>query len=148
MCVSEAAAWAGGYCKLHKSGTLCAYFSPVEATRIIPISANRPVQGQQPTNVIRMEPDPGLIKIDTLQGRESVSGGDAESSQRFASEVKYVTYYAQKLAETLGMHQLQMGIVEDREGQTAFHSSANGWHGVVSSNRRSLKQVKESLSRS
>ncbi|TDU73381.1 hypothetical protein EI77_01851 [Prosthecobacter fusiformis] len=120
----------------------------VEATRIIPITSNRPVQGQQPANVIRMEPDPGLIKIDTLQGRESVSGGDAESSQRFASEVKYVSYYAQKLAETLGMHQLQMGIVEDREGQTAFHLSSSGWHGVVSSNRRSLKQLKESLARS
>ncbi|MEN3941164.1 hypothetical protein WJU23_07715 [Prosthecobacter sp. SYSU 5D2] len=95
-----------------------------------------------------MEPDPGLIKMDTLQGRESLSGGDAESSQRFASEVKYITFYAHKLAETLGMHQLQLGIVEDREGQTAFHSSANGWHGVVSSNRRSLKQIKESLARS
>ena len=94
-----------------------------------------------------MEPDPGLIKMDTSQGRDSVSGGDAESSQRFASEVKYVTYFAQKLAETLGMHQLQLGIVEDREGQTAFHSSSSGWHGVVSSNRRSLKQIKESLSR-
>lgn len=119
----------------------------MEATRIIPISASRPVHGQQPANVIRMEPDPGLIKMDTQQGRESLSGGDAESSQRFASEVKYVTYYAQKLADTLGMHQLQLGIIEDREGQTAFQNSANGWHGVVSSNRRSLKQVRESLTR-
>jgi hypothetical protein len=132
----------------YKSGTGRAYSGSVEATRIIPISASRSAQGAQPTNVIRMEPDPGLIKINTQQGRESVSGGDSESSQRFASEVKYVSYYAQKLAETLGMHQLQLGIVEDREGQTAFHSSANGWHGVVSSNRRSLKQVKESLARS
>ncbi|MBB5040504.1 hypothetical protein [Prosthecobacter dejongeii] len=119
----------------------------MEATRIIPITASRPVQGQQPANVIRMEPDPGLIKMDTQQGRESLSGGDAESSQRFASEVKYVTYYAQKLADTLGMHQLQLGIIEDREGQTAFQNSTNGWHGVVSSNRRSLKQVRESLTR-
>ncbi len=94
-----------------------------------------------------MEPDPGLIKLDLAQGRESVSGGDSESAQRFASEVKYVTYYAQKLADTLGMHQLQLGIIEDREGQTAFHSSSNGWHGVVSSNRRSLKQIRESLAR-
>ncbi|MES2737589.1 MAG: hypothetical protein V4672_14800 [Verrucomicrobiota bacterium] len=120
----------------------------MEATRIIPISANRPQQGQQPTNVIRMEPDPGFIKMDTQQGRESLTGGDAESAQRFASEVKYVTYFAQKLADTLGMRQLQLGIVEDREGQTAFHHSASGWHGVVSSNRRSLKQVRDSLARS
>lgn len=94
-----------------------------------------------------MEADPGWIKLETVDGRESVSGGDGESSQRFSSEVKYVTYYAQKLAETLGMHQLQLGIVEDREGQTAFHASAAGWHGVVSGNRRSLKQLKESLAR-
>ncbi|SKB03579.1 hypothetical protein SAMN02745166_03848 [Prosthecobacter debontii] len=106
------------------------------------------MQGQQPTNVIRMEPDPGLIKIETVQGREVVSGGDAESTQRFSSEVKYVTYYSQRLADILGMHQLQLGIVEDREGQTAFQASAAGWHGAVSSNRRSLKQVKDSLARS
>lgn len=85
--------------------------------------------------------------MDTHQGRESLSGGDAESSQRFASEVKYVTYFARRLADTLGMHHLQLGVVEDREGQTAFHSSSTGWHGVVSGNRRSLKQVRESLAR-
>ncbi len=94
-----------------------------------------------------MEPDPGLIKMDMAQGRESLTGGDAESAQRFGSEVKYVTFFAQKLGEILGMHQLQLGVVEDREGQTAFASSASGWHGVVSSNRRSLKQVRESLAR-
>ena len=131
-----------------KSGTLRATSTDVESTRIIPITTNRPGQGQQqPANVIRMEADPGWIKLETVDGRESITGGDGESSQRFASEVKYVTYYAQKLAETLGMHQLQLGIVEDREGQTAFHASASGWHGVVSGNRRSLKQLRESLAR-
>lgn len=119
----------------------------VEPTRIIPISASRPLQREQPSNVIRMEPDPGLIKMDTLLGRNSLSGGDAESSQRFASEVTYVTFFAQKLADTLGMHQLQLGIVEDREGQTAFHASSSGWHGVVSGSRRAFKQVRESLAR-
>lgn len=94
-----------------------------------------------------MEPDPGLIKMDTLLGRNSLSGGDAESSQRFASEVTYVTFFAQKLADTLGMHQLQLGIVEDREGQTAFQASSSGWHGVVSGSRRAFKQVRESLAR-
>ncbi len=94
-----------------------------------------------------MEPDPGLIKMDMAQGRESLSGGDSESAQRFGSEVKFVTWYAQRLAEILGMHQLQLGIVEDREGQTAFASSSNGWHGVVSGNRRSVRQVCESLAR-
>lgn len=105
------------------------------------------MSGGQPSNIIRMEPDPGLIKMDLSKGRESLSGGDQESAQRFGSEVKYITYFAQRLAESLGMHQLQLGIVEDREGQTAFSSSANGWHGVVSSNRRSLRQVRDSLSR-
>jgi hypothetical protein len=95
-----------------------------------------------------MEPDPGLIKLETASGRDVVSGGDSESAQRFASEVKYVTYFGQRLAETLGMRKLTLGIVEDREGQTAFRSSSTGWHGAVSSNRRGLWQVRESLQRS
>lgn len=121
------------------------YAGVEQPTRIIPLNARS--SGTQPSNIIRMEPDPGLIKMDTAQGRESLSGGDAESAQRFGSEVKYVTYFAHRLTEILGMHQLQLGVVEDREGQTAFASSVNGWHGVVSSNRRSLRQVRESLTR-
>ena len=117
-----------------------------QPTRIIPINPNRP--SQEPSNVIRMEPDPGLIKLETASGRDVISGGDSESSQRFASEVKYVTYFAQRLADTLGMRQLALGIVEDREGQTAFRASSTGWHGAVSSNRRGLWQVRESLQRS
>ncbi len=116
-----------------------------QPTRIIPQSAS--LQGGHAANILRLEPDPGLIKMGVSQGRESITGGDQESAQRFGSEVKYVTYYAQRLAESLGMHQLHMGIIEDREGQTAFSSSANGWHGVVSSNRRSLRHVRESLTR-
>ena len=117
-----------------------------EPTRIIPITPSRPVQ--QPSNIIRMEPDPGLIKLDTSSGKDTLTGGEPEAAQRFSSEVKYVSYYGQRLAETLGMRQLTLGIVEDREGQTAFRSSASGWHGAVSSNRRSLWQVRESLVRS
>jgi hypothetical protein len=95
-----------------------------------------------------MEPDPGMIKMDISQGRESVSGGtDSESAQRFGSEVKYVTYFATKLTEILSMHQLQIGVVEDREGQTTFAHSASGWHGSVSTNRKSLKQLRESLAK-
>lgn len=95
-----------------------------------------------------MDADPGLIKLDTASGKDTLSGGEPDSAQRFASEVKYVSYFGQRLAETLGMRQLQLGIVEDREGQTAFRSSSSGWHGAVSSNRRSLWQVRESLQRS
>ncbi len=118
-------------------------------TRIIPISSNRTATGAQPSNIIRMEPDPGLIKMETVQGRESVSGGDAESAQRFAGEVKYVGYYAEKLAETLGMRRLEVAIVEDREGQTAISAGQQdgNWHGSVSGNQRSIKQVRESLTR-
>lgn len=117
-----------------------------QPTRIIPLSGNRP--GQQPSNIIRMEPDTGMIKLDISQGRDSVSGGtDSESAQRFGSEVKYITYFAQRLADILGMHELQLGVVEDREGQTAFSLAANGWHGAVSSNRKSLKQLRDSLVR-
>lgn len=121
----------------------------MEPTRIIPISSARSSAGTQPSNIVRMEPDPGLIKMESFQGRESVSGGDAESAQRFAGEVKYVGYFADKLAETLGMRSLEMAIVEDREGQTAISAGQQpgNWHGVVSSNRRSIKQVRESLAR-
>lgn len=121
----------------------------MESTRIIPISSARQNAGAQPSNIVRMDPDPGLIKMESAQGRESVSGGDAESSQRFAGEVKYVGYFAAKLAETLGMRRLEMAIVEDREGQTSISAGqqAGNWHGAVSSNRRSIKQVRESLAR-
>ncbi|MCB1279831.1 hypothetical protein [Prosthecobacter sp.] len=96
-----------------------------------------------------MEPDPGLIKMEVTQGRETISGGDAESSQRFAGEVKYVGYFAEKLAETLGMTGLEMAIVEDREGQTSISAGQQrgNWHGVVSGSRRSIKHVRESLAR-
>lgn len=121
----------------------------MEPTRIIPISTARTTTGTQASNIIRMEPDPGLIKMESAQGRASVSGGDAESAQRFAGEVKFVGYYAEKLAETLGMRRLEMAIVEDRDGQTAISAGqqAGNWHGTVSSNRRSIKQVRESLTR-
>jgi len=121
----------------------------MESTRIIPISSARTSSSGQPTNIVRMEPDPGLIKVESSQGREFLSGGDAESSQRFAGEVKYVGYFADKLAETLGMHRLEVAIVEDREGQTAISAGqqAGNWHGVISGNRRSIKQVRESLAR-
>lgn len=92
-------------------------------------------------------PEPGLIKLVQTQGRESVSGGDTESSQRFSSEIQYVTWHGRRLASILGMSSLRLGVVEDREGQTAFHVSQDGWHGVVSSNRRPLKQLRESLAR-
>lgn len=116
-----------------------------QPTRIIPQSAS--LQGGHAANILRLEPDPGLIKMGVFQGRESITGGDQETAQRFGSEVKYVTYFAQRLAESLGMRQLQLGIVEDREGQTAFVSSSSGWHGSVSSNRRSLRQLCDSLVR-
>mgnify|MGYP001500548531 CR=1 FL=1 len=121
----------------------------MEATRIIPMSSPRQNAGAQPSNIVRMAPDPGLIKMESAQGRESVSGGDAESAQRFAGEVKYVGYYAARLAETLGMRRLEVAIVEDREGQTAISAGLHGdsWHGAVSSNRRSIKQAREYLVR-
>ena len=119
----------------------------MESTRIIPFSGTRQAAGAQPSNGGRT--DPNLITMELSEGRESVSGGDAESSQRFAGEVKYVGYYAAKLASTLGMRSLELAIVEDREGQTAISAGRQdgNWHGVVSSNRRSIKQVRESLSR-
>jgi hypothetical protein len=119
----------------------------MEPTRIIPISSSRHA-GMQPANIVPMEPDPGLIKMESHQGRETLSGGDAESAQRFAGEVKYVGYFTDKLAETLGMRRLEVAIVEDRDGQTAISSTQPGkWHGSVSSHRRSIKQVREALAR-
>ena len=128
-------------------GTACAKPPPVESTRIIPIAGGSVSGWEQPSNIIRMEPDAGLIKIVTAQGRETITGGDGESGQRFSSEVKYVSYFAQRLADTLGMRQLEFGIVEDGAGQTAFQSAPGGWQGVVSGSRKSVKHVKESLAR-
>lgn len=121
----------------------------MESTRIIPISSTRQATGSQPAKVARMEPDPGLIKLESAEGREFVSGGDADSAQRFSGEVKYVGYYTAKLAEALGMRHLELAIIEDRDGQTAISAGQqNGnWHGFVSGNRRSIKQVRESLAR-
>ncbi len=121
----------------------------MEPTRIIPLSTPRSNAGPHPSNIVRMEPDPGLIKMESSHGRESLSGGDTESAQRFAGEVKYVGYFAEKLAETLGMRRLETAILEDRDGQTAIRTGeqAGNWHGVISSNRRSIKQVRESLVR-
>lgn len=121
----------------------------MEQTRIIPISRTGTAGDTQPSNIVRMEPDPGLIKMEMLHGRETVSGGDTESAQRFAGEVKYVGYFADKLAETLGMRRLEVAIVEDRDGQTSLSAGQqNGhWHGSVSGNRRSIRQVRETLAR-
>lgn len=120
----------------------------MEPTRIIPISGTRN-SGGKPANIVSMEPDPGLIKMESLQGRETLSGGDAESAQRFAGEVRYVSYFTDKLAETLGMRRLELAIIEDRDGQTSISSSQQpgNWHGAVSSHRRSIKQVRDMLVR-
>jgi hypothetical protein len=118
----------------------------MEPTRIIPITGSRPAQS---ANIIRMEPDPGLIRIDTVGGQEHLSGGDPENAQRFAGEVHYVSYYAARLAETLGMRRLESCILEDRDGQTALAASAQSgsWRGSIQTSRRSIKQVLESLGR-
>ncbi|HCN77640.1 MAG TPA: hypothetical protein DIT13_10665 [Verrucomicrobiales bacterium] len=108
----------------------------MESTRVIQL----PVRSQ-PAH------EPELIKLVQSQGRENISGGDAESSRRFASEIQYVTWHARRIAPILGMSTLRLGIVEDREGQTAFHISSDGWHGVVSGGRRPLRQLRESLAR-
>jgi hypothetical protein len=118
----------------------------MEPTRIIPISSAR---SGQPANVIRMDPDPTLIKIETVSGKESISGGDPENAQRFSGEIHYVSYYAARLAETLGMRRLEACILEDRDGQTSIAAGQNhgSWHGSIQTSRRSIKQVLESLGR-
>lgn len=118
----------------------------MEPTRIIPISSART---GQPANVIRMDPDPTLIKVETVNGHEHISG-DPENAQRFSGEVRYVSYYAARLAETLGMRRLEVCILEDRDGQTSLAAGqSNGsWHGSIQPTRRSIKQVLESLGRS
>lgn len=116
----------------------------MEPTRIIPIASART---PQPANVIRMEPDPTLIKLETVNGQQQVSGGDAENGPRFAGEVHYVSYYAARLADTLGMRRLEACILEDRDGQTAMAAGVQpeSWRGSIQTTRRSIKQVLESL---
>lgn len=119
-------------------GTATAERIIVEATRIIPNSKDE----SRAKGV-----DRGLIKFSKNGGQEVLTGVDAETNQRFAGEVKYVNYFAQRLAEVLNMHTLEMGVIDDREGQTAFHATAGGgWHGVMGKDRRSFKQAKEALS--
>ena len=109
----------------------------MDSTRIIPISTPR------------KDSDPAPIKLERLRGRETVSGGDPEVAQRFAGEVNYVSYYAARLAETLGMRRLEVAILEDREGQVSMAAGQQegSWHGAISNSRRSIKQVLESLGR-
>lgn len=118
----------------------------MEPTRIIPLSSTRQPQA---ANIIRMEPDPGLIRIETTGGQEQLSGGDSENAPRFSGEVHYVSYYAARLAETLGMRRLEACILEDRDGQTsiAAGAQAGSWRGSIQTTRRSIKQVLESLGR-
>lgn len=119
-------------------GTAPALALSVEATRIIPNTKDE----SRAKGV-----DRGLIKFSKNGGQEVLTGMDAETNQRFASEVKYVSYFAQRLAEALNMHSLEMGVIDDREGQTAFHATSDGgWHGLLSPDRRSFKQAKEVLS--
>lgn len=101
----------------------------VEVTRFIPASACR---GPQTASRIY---DPALL----------ASAAAARSSQRFTREVEYAAHFAGRLSEALGMQRLKMGVVEDGEGQTAFYATPTGWQGVMSRNRRSFKQMRETV---
>ena len=105
-----------------------------------------------PTKLKQAEPSghalDGLMRLSQNGDRESISGGDSEATQRFTGEVKYVSHFATRLLQTLGMRRLVFGVVEDREGQTAFAQtgeSAAEWNGFSSSNRRAIKQIREQL---
>ncbi len=116
----------------------------MESTRIIPFTG---VRTTLPTPTTRADPDPTLIRLEIVNGRDQLSGGDAENAPRFAGEVHYIQYYADRLAETLGMRRLEACILEDREGQTAIAATAqaSSWIGSIQPTRRSIKQVLESL---
>lgn len=88
---------------------------------------------------------PGLIRLESNSGRDSLTGGEPDEAQRFAGEVKFVAFHARRLADILGMKSLSLGVIEDREGQTSFRSSGTGWFGAVSQNKRSIKDVREHL---
>ena len=116
----------------------------MESTRIIPFTGSRPTL---PTHPARPDPDPTLIRLEIVNGRDQLSGGDAENGPRFAGEVHYIRYYADRLAETLGMRRLEACILEDRDGQTSIAATAqsSSWIGSIQTTRRSIKQVLESL---
>ncbi len=78
------------------------------------------------------------------------STGDQQSQQRFLNEVNYVEYFAKKLGDCLGMRSLELGLVEDSEGQTAFYYHDNGSGGPVvngffSNSRKPLSRIVEDL---
>jgi hypothetical protein len=108
----------------------------MEPTRIIPITSPRAA------------PSTDLIRLETVNGQEQLSG-EPENAPRFAGEVHYVSYYAARLAETLGMRRLEVCILEDRDGQTsmAAGNQPGSWRGTIQTTRRSIKQVLESLGR-
>lgn len=111
--------------------------APMEPTRIIPIT------------VPRSAPSTDFIRLETVNGQEQLSGGEPENAPRFAGEVHYVSYYATRLAETLGMRRLEACILEDRDGQTSMAAGGQpgSWRGTIQTTRRSIKQVLESFGR-
>jgi len=56
----------------------------MESTRIIPFTG---VRTTLPTPTTRADPDPTLIRLEIVNGRDQLSGGDAENAPRFAGEV-------------------------------------------------------------
>lgn len=53
-------------------------------------------------------------------------------SQRFVFEVDYLTHFAGKIGECLGMKKIELGLVEDARSQTAFcFATSPDGHGRV-----------------
>ena len=112
-----------------------------DSTRMIPTDPRSPIT--------RNARDLQFYRADLTPGREGVAGVDPQVGSRFVSEIHFANYFARKLADTLAMQQLEVGVVEDRDSQTAFTYSAvdSRWHGFITSQRLSLDEIRSALAR-
>lgn len=114
-----------------------------ESTRIVSASTPRLPLPSRHANDLQ------FFRANLTPGSEGVAGPDPEAGQRFVSEIHFANFFARKVADILAMQRLEIGVVEDRDFQTAFAFSPSDqrWHGFISSHRLSYQDVRTELSR-
>ena len=96
--------------------------------------------------------DTQSVPLFQVMSTDSVRGtGEPEQQQRFLNEVNYASYYANRIADCLGMRVLELGVVEDADSQTAFYvvpgrgGQAPIVNGFTTTTRRPLSTLVETL---
>lgn len=114
-----------------------------------PMSDSTRMIAPDPRRPSRPNADLHFYRADLTPGQEGVAGADPETGNRFINEIHYATYFARRLSDTLAMSKLEIGVIEDRDAQTAFTFSPTDsrWHGFVTTHRLSLDEARTALSR-